>query len=130
MNALGLLARSVRALCPGAAAALFVFGPLLGLTWLPGFSEHLAHKMVTLLLATGTSLVVGGYVAGLLPGHNTEGHGLALGLLLGLVAFGYVLGPDWPPVCRAALRSAGCTGWLADRRGRAASAVRGEKPGG
>lgn len=104
MNALGLLARNVCALCLGPVAAQIVLGPLLDLAWLSDFSKHLVHKMVTLLLATGTFLVVGGYVAGLLAGHNVEGHGLALGLLLGL---------DWTPVCRGALRSAGCSGWLA-----------------
>ncbi|MBC8447479.1 MAG: hypothetical protein H8D78_06995 [Chloroflexi bacterium] len=95
MTGLKRVGRSVLAVCLGALAALIVFGLLLGLAWLLPFAEQANYKTATFLLAAAVSLVAGGGVSGLLAGRGRLFHGLIVGLVLGLVASAYILGPRW-----------------------------------
>jgi hypothetical protein len=85
--------RGVGALLAGGAGALISFGLLLQLAWF--FSENATYKLITLLLVTALAFVIGGLTSGLLVRHNKILYGLILGSVLGLISFGYILGPNW-----------------------------------
>ncbi len=87
--------RSLGALCLGALGALIAFGLLLALAWRPASSDNATYKLITLLLVVGTAFFAGGYVSGLLTRPQSMLYGLGMGVLLGTVAFGYILGPHW-----------------------------------
>lgn len=122
MSAVTFVVRSVVALCLGGLSALAGFGVLLGLAWLPEFGEGVGYRSATLLLVTGISFSVGGYVAASITGRKGRYIGLLLGLLLGCVSCGYVLGPHWlllPAVALSCLLGA-IGGRLAERQERTA----------
>jgi hypothetical protein len=98
-------------------AALIALGLLLGLAWLLPLSRSSIYKLVTLVIVTLLSYVAGGYVSGRLAGNDRVRYGLALGLVLGIVDFVYVLGPSL--ILILAIPCSGLAGalggWLAER---------------
>ncbi len=87
--------RSIGGLGLGFLAALAAFGLLLALAWLPGFSGDKIYKLASLLIVTGISIVMGSFLTGMIAGYKKALHGLVFGLLVGVVAFGYILGSSW-----------------------------------
>lgn len=112
----------------GCLGALIALGLLLALAWLLPLSQSGVYKLVTLVIVTLLSFVAGGYVSGRLAGRDRVRYGLALGLVLGIVDFVYVLGPSW--ILIAAIPCSGFAGalggWLAERwpKGAKSSALR------
>ena len=101
----------------GCLGALIALGLLLALAWLLPLSHSSVYRLVTLVLMTLLSFVAGGYVSGRLAGRDCVRYGLALGLVLGIVDFVYVLGPSL--ILIAAIPCSGLAGalggWLAER---------------
>ncbi|MGA2820000.1 MAG: hypothetical protein ABSF61_05010 [Anaerolineales bacterium] len=101
----------------GCLGALIALGLLLALAWLLPLSQSSVYKLVTLVIVTLLSFVAGGYVSGRLAGRDRVRYGLALGLVLGIVDFVYVLGPSL--ILIVAIPCSGFAGalggWLAER---------------
>ncbi len=117
MNALKSVGRGGVAVLVGGLVAFVGFGLLLGLAWLPRLRVYPAYREVTLCLTAGLAIVAGGYLCGWLADRHPARHGLALGLLVGLIGCGYILGPHWTLIllvpAAGALGALG--GWLAAR---------------
>ena len=95
MKAVATVGRSVLSTCAGAVAAMIAFGLLLGLAWMPAAAHDQTYKLVTTLLVTAVAFTLGGYVAGRIARHHTVRAGLIFGIVFGLAACGYILGPHW-----------------------------------
>ncbi len=117
MRALWGVGRNFLVLLLGTLSASLGFGLLLGLAWLPAFSQSVAYRVGSLLLVTMLALVIGGYISGLLVRRGRVRHGAALGIFFGSLAFGYIFGANLVllfAVPLAGLLSA-TGGWLAAR---------------
>jgi len=101
----------------GCLGALVALGLLLALAWLLPLSRSGLYKLITLIIVTLLSFIAGGYVSGRLAGTDRLRYGLALGLVLGIVDFAYVLGPSL--ILILAIPCSGLAGalggWLAER---------------
>jgi hypothetical protein len=117
MRSLARVAGNMIALLVGIMVVSAGTGLLLGLAWLPAFSHSVSYKVISLLLAMALALVIGGWLAGLLVSHGRVRRAAALGLFFGILAFGYIFGPNPILLLTVPLTAllAAVGGWLANR---------------
>ena len=94
-NTLGAGIRAAGSYLAGFVAALACFGLLLTVTWWLPF-KSVDFRLAGAVLASSVSLVVGGFVAGLIGREEEIINGGMLGFVCGLVGFGAALGARWP----------------------------------
>jgi hypothetical protein len=113
MTTLKAIGRSAGALCAGFLAALIVFGLALAAAW--QISSEQQYKLAAALLAAALGLLAGGWLSGQVAGSRRIVHGGLFGLLFGLFAATYLLGPRWMvlPAFLAAILLGSAGGWLA-----------------
>ncbi len=126
MKALAQVGENLLVLFMGTVSAAAGFGLLLGLAWLPAFSQSSAYRLTSLLLVTVLALLIGGWVSGLLVHTGRVRRAAALGAFSGILAFGYIFGPNLVLLLTVPTASlvAGIGGWLAARSVRVLAKVR------
>jgi hypothetical protein len=117
MKALMGACQNLVVLLLGTIAGAVGFALLLSVAWLPMMDQSVTYKVTSLLLVTVLTLVISGWVAGLIVRRGQVRHGASLGLFFGSLAFGYIFGPQ--PVLLLTVPVTGLLaaggGWLAAR---------------